>query len=68
MKIWTNNGFKGFYPVGTAAVVIAETAEEAAAYLDVFLVELSLPESDPKDMVEMEFIDGEVVMLCDGDY
>ena len=34
MKVWTNRSFAGHYPVGTAAVVVADTAEQAAEVLN----------------------------------
>jgi len=34
MKVWTCNTFWGHWPVGTAAVVIAETEADARALLD----------------------------------
>ena len=34
MKVFYNISFNGFYPVGAAAVVKADTAEEAAALLE----------------------------------
>ena len=68
MKIWTNNKFDGYWPVGTAAVVVADTAENAADYLSVFLREKNLPDAKKEDMEEMNFIDGEVRILSDGNY
>lgn len=68
MKLWTNNQFKGRYPVGTGAVVVADTAEEAADYLSLFLNEIGLPNAKIEHMEEMPFVDGQVRILCDGDY
>lgn len=68
MKIWTNNRFEGHYPVGTAAVVIAEDAESAAEYLTPLLVEQGLPAAIASDMEQMPFIDGQVSILANGDY
>ena len=68
MKIWTNNKFKGFWPVGTAAVVIADTATEAADYLSMFLQDKGLENAKVSDMEEMPFLDGQVNILCDGNY
>ena len=68
MKIWTNNKFKGYWPVGTAAVVIADSPEQAADYLNVFLAEKNLPDCKPDQFEEMPFIDGEVRILNDGEY
>jgi len=68
MKLWTNNEFEGYDPVGTAAVVVADTAEEAAEYLNMFLAEKNLPNTTADLMKEMPFVDGQVRILCDGDY
>jgi hypothetical protein len=68
MKIWTNNKFEGHYPVGSAAVVVAETATDAADYLNLFLKEMGLPESTPEQFEEMPFVLGQVEILVDGNY
>ena len=68
MKIWTNTEFTGHYPVGTAAVVVAPTAEDAAIYLTTFLRENNLEDAKAKDMEEMPFEGGQVKILCDGEY
>ena len=68
MKIWTNAKFEGFYPVGSAAVVIAENASDAADYLSMFLSELGLENAKEEDMEELLFVDGQVRILCDGNY
>ena len=67
-RIWTNNKFEGYWPVGTAAVVIADTAEKAAGYLNFLLCERGLGKAKAEDMIEMEFEDGRVRILCDGNY
>lgn len=38
MKVWTNTKFQGHWPVGTAAVVVADTAEQAAELLNNALI------------------------------
>lgn len=68
MKVWTNSEFAGHYPVGTGAVVVAESAEDAAIFLSIALQERGLPAAQPKDMQELEFRAGSVVILCDGNY
>ena len=68
MKLWTNNKFTGHYPVGTAAVVVARDAASAAEYLNLFLSEQRLPETKPEDFEEMKQAEGEVRILCNGDY
>ena len=68
MKLWANNKFKGFYPVGTAAVVVANNATDAADFLSMFLEEKGLDPAKVEDMEEMPFVDGQVSILCDGNY
>ena len=68
MKIWTNKEFTGHYPVGTAAVVIADTADEAADYLNLFLSDEGLEPSTAEQFKEMPFVDGQVCILNDGGY
>ena len=68
MKIWTNNTFKGRWPVGTAAVVAAETAEEASKQLNLMLSKEHLEHTVPSDMQEFDISDGHVRILCIGDY
>ena len=63
--IWTCNTFTGYYPVGTAAVVEAETAEQASAKLVVELDKIGLPQREPPRMVPFY---GGVVILDDGNY
>ena len=69
LKAWTNNKFAGHWPVGTAAVVIAETDFEAASYLQDALKEHGLPQKvDPKEMTALILERGASRILCDGDY
>lgn len=68
MRVFTNNRFQGHWPVGTAAVVCAETKEEAAEYLNIALKKEGLGPVDVADMSEFHVFDGEVRVLCDGNY
>ena len=68
MKIWINNKFEGHYPVGTAAVVIAKDKSMAKDYLDLFLAKCGLPECEEEQFEEMPHNEGEVRILCDGNY
>ena len=68
MKIYTNNEFTGVWPVGTAGVVIAKTKEDAKTYLDIFLAQRNLPDSEIEQFKEMDFKEGEVRILRDGEY
>lgn len=68
MKVFTHNKFEGHWPVGTAAVVVAENTAQAKDYLDHFLAESGLPDCDKNDFVELPLVDGAVSILCDGAY
>lgn len=68
MKLWTNNKFEGHWPVGTAAVVVAENAQDAVDYLNFFLCEAGLPPATTEQMEEMPLVEGQVNILSDGDY
>lgn len=68
MKVFTNRQFAGLWPVGSAAVVVADNAEQAADYLMQKLSEIWLTqEIKPADMIELEMKHG-VIILCNGDY
>jgi hypothetical protein len=70
MNVWMHNKFQGHWPVGTAAVVVANTREDAATYLDTALGERGLPNQkiDAKDFIELRLLEGNWYILCDGDY
>lgn len=69
--IFVNTTFKGYYPVGTAAVVCAATQEEAADILNKRLEHLAMPQNEPVTPDQMEkftMVPGNVVILADGNY
>lgn len=70
MKIYTTTEFTGHYPVGTAALVVAEDRQQAAEVLNRQLQGLGLPgDASPDSMVPV--IVGEAAfarILCNGDY
>lgn len=69
MNIYTNNRFTGFYPVGTAAVVVAKTQKSAARMLNRHLLKIGLPgDTDIVDMKLLSTNKSKVVILCDGEY
>ena len=68
MFIFTHNKFKGYYSVGTAAVVLSDSSIEAAEQLEKKLEELGFTqEIDPDDMEIMSRADSPKI-LCDGNY
>ena len=69
MKVFTNNKFEGFWPVGSAAVIIAEDKESAARLLSNQLSDIGLNADIGIDnMIEINTEDEQVIILCDGDY
>lgn len=69
MKVWTNNKFHGHYPVGTAAVVVADTAGQAAEMLAAELKKVGLLAPVTEDQFEqLPTSRHGVRVLCDGDY
>lgn len=71
MNIYTCTDFKGHYPVSTAAVVIAQDRESAAAKLNGDLRNLGLPgDATQESMIPLIPDPNYPVcrILCDGDY
>lgn len=67
MKIFTCNDFKGVWPVGTSALIIAKTKEEAEHMLIAELNSRKLYQNQPFALNEIDLIK-QVVILNDGDY
>lgn len=69
LSVWTCTGFTGRWPVGTAAVVVAHTAEEAAELLSLELGTRGLAQDvRPNDLVLLPLDMHAARVLCDGDY
>lgn len=69
MNVWTNNQFSGHWPVGTAAVVVAGTALQAAELLNNELSKCGLGRPATPDQFEKLSTNAPTVrVLCDGDY
>ena len=77
MKVWYSTNFSGYYPVGVAAIVVAETQQDAYAALRELLdVEgllamqfINFKDTFTVDCVEELLTDKPVaIMLCNGDY
>lgn len=70
LKVWTNTKFRGFFPVGSAAIIISETKGGAEnALFDALLnhkLETNREEIEAMELMPME--EGSVVILCDGNY
>jgi hypothetical protein len=69
MKVFTCKEFTGHWPAGTAAVVVADTAMEAARLLMEDLKAHGLAQDlDDLDMWEVPTHQPWVRILCDGNY
>lgn len=67
MKVWTCTDFEGVWPVGTAAVVVAETEADAQETLRMTLLSRKLPDW-PFTLQEVALDTRAAYLLCDGDY
>ena len=69
MKVWANTAFIGHYPVGTAAIVVADTAIQAQEMLNAALMERGLqPSAKAKDFTRVPTGKPLVQILHDGNY
>lgn len=69
MNVYVNNGFTGHWPVGTAAVVVAEDKQQAAQLLEAELTRAGLHQSiDAEAMSEVDTRTAGAMVLRDGNY
>lgn len=69
MKVFTCTTFSGFYPVGTAAVIVAPNSKEAKEQLEAALAAKGLPQKIKlNDLKEIETFSVGTYILCDGNY
>lgn len=68
MKVWTCVEFAGHWPVGTAAVVVADTAAQAAHRLGEVLKERGLSQVVAPESMLLVPNKPCVLLLRDGDY
>lgn len=68
MKVFVNTTFRGFYPVGTSAIVIAKNAQEAAEMLTEEVSWIRQQTIDAVDMIEVKTKVPSVTILQSGDY
>jgi hypothetical protein len=69
MKAFAHVQFTGFYPAGTAAVVVADNADEAAQLLSESLKSIHLGQDIKADeFVEIDLTQHNAMILRDGDY
>lgn len=69
-RIYYNRVFQGFYPVGAAAIVIAQNQSQAATLLQIKLESMGLNQIIyAKDMIEVNpYGIEQVIILADGNY
>jgi len=69
MKIFTAKKFTGYWPVGTAAVIVARNVKEAVMLLEEELKKRGLSQKiSPDSLVELNLNKETVVILRDGNY
>ena len=70
MKVFYATGFKGHWPVGTSAVIVARNKDEAYVLLTNTLIGKGLPQSKDQDfqLEELSTDSTHVIILQDGDY
>lgn len=67
-RVFAAQGFPGFYPVGTAAVILAETPERALELLNQQLHAKGLAPAGMHCLQELGIDSEACFVLCDGDY
>lgn len=68
MKAFTCTDFEGHYPVGTAAVIIADNAEDAEIAILKELGSIGLPQKHAIRITEISLLSAGVFILADGNY
>jgi hypothetical protein len=69
VNVYTCNNFKGHWPVGSAAVVVAEDSDQARMLLNTELKLRGLKQDvDKLKLVRLRTLTEKVRILCDGDY
>lgn len=68
MKVFTCKDFKGHWPVPVAAVIVAETLEDARLELDARLKAEGLKQDDRPTLKEVDVTRANVIILSNGEY
>ena len=68
MKVFVNTSFRGNWPIGTSAVVVAKNAQEAAEMLTEEVSYIRQQTIDAVDMIEVKTKVASVTILQSGDY
>ena len=69
MRVFTHTGFTGHYPVGVAAIIVAEYPYMALGMLNEELRQRGLPgNAQPEDLMEVDLENESCEILMDGNY
>lgn len=68
MKIFTSNNFHWLWPVPTAAIILADTKEEAEHMLIAELATRGIKQRSPLSVEELTVDYKKVVILSEGNY
>ena len=68
MKVFYSNDFRGHYPVGTSAVIVARNLDEAYVLLTSKLIGMGLGTDQEFTISELATDNTNVVVLQNGDY
>ncbi len=66
LRVWTSNDFVGHWPVGTAAVVVAETESAARTLLAGEMAACGL--DTEFTLKALSLANQQALILCDGNY
>lgn len=66
-KVWMSVGFQGFWPVGTAAIVVAQDEDQARELLRQELTRIGLAQND-FTVEEVDLKHPRALVLNDGNY
>lgn len=68
MRVFVCSDFEGHYPVGSAAVVVAQNKTHAENMLNEELVRCGLSALGQKTLQEVSMKTERAIILCDGNY
>ena len=68
MKVFYCTTFEGVWPVGTAALIVAENTDDARILLKNKLKSIGLDLKSDNALVEVDASEPKAIVLCNGDY
>jgi hypothetical protein len=68
MRVFYSNDFRGHWPVGTAAVIVARDLDEAYVLLTSQLIAMGLGKDNDFTVVEVPTDSSRCIVLQDGEY